>query len=160
MRKKLDMLEKIKQISQEGGGKNILRPVNAEAVELPEPTIEEPDIKDFELELPGLRTDASVVDRALGERLDQILVMESGSDVKWTATVDAYAEKFASMVREGLTEIKTRPPIYGVRFQESSLLVSHMNGYTFTLASYQTDFDKLVEIFTTALNKARDKLGP
>ncbi len=160
MRKKLDMLEKIKQISQEGSGKSILKPVNAEDVELGKPTIDELDIKDFELDLSGSRTGASVVDRALGERLDQILVMESGSDIKWTATVDAYAEKFAAMVREGLTEIKTRPPIYGVRFQESSLLVSHMNGYTFTLASYETDFDKLVEIFTTALHKAGDKLAP
>jgi len=159
LRKKLDLLKKIEKISNEGSGKNLLSAVDAEKVELIEPAKVETEIEDFELELDSVQGGASVVNKAFGERLDQILVMEGGNDVKWTASIDAYAEKFASMVREGLTLIKTKPPIYGTRFQESALLVSHMNGYTFTLASYETEFEKLVEIFTSALDKAQRKIS-
>ncbi len=159
MRKKLDLREKIKKIGHEDSREHILKAKSTGEIELKEPDLR-PEIEDFALELEGTKSEGTIVDSVFGERMDQILTVEGGKDVKWTAAVDSYAEKFASMIKEGLVEVKTRPPIYGARFQESSLLASHMDGYTFTLASYMTDFDKLVEIFTLALDKAREKTSP
>lgn len=158
MRKKLDLSEKIKKIAQEGGGKPLLKAVRPEELELEEPKMGH-GIEEFELVLEGAKSGVPVVETTKGERLDQVITMQEGKEVKWTASIDLYAEKFASMVREGLAEIKTQPPIFGARFKESSILASHMEGYTFTLASYQTEFEKLVDIFTIALNKSKEKLG-
>lgn len=153
----MDLSKKIKQITGEREGP-ILKALKAEEIELREPK-RGPEIEAFELDLGESRGSVSVVDRLGGGRLDQILSIEGGKDVKWTATEDKHAEKFASLVKEGLAQVKTRPPIFGAKFKESSILVSHMDGYTFTLASYQAGFEKLVEIFTLALSKAREKLA-
>ncbi len=158
MRKKLDLSEKIKKIAQESVAKPLLKVVKPEELELKEPKTG-PSIEDFELELEGAKSGVPMVDTARRDRLDQVMTVQEGTEIKWTASLDPYAEKFASMVKEGFTVIKTEPPIFGARFKESSILASHMEGYTFTLASYQTEFEKLVDIFTGALNKAREKLG-
>ncbi|MEE8167265.1 MAG: hypothetical protein V3T58_00130 [Candidatus Hydrothermarchaeales archaeon] len=158
MRKKLDLREKLKMLSPEAAGTTpLLKAVNAAEIELGEPRTK-PTLGDFELELDEITSKASFLDKTKGDRLEQILSLQGGNDIKWTALVDPFAEKFASMVSDGLTEIKTLPPIFGSRFTESSILASHIKGYTFTLASYEVDFDKLVEIFTAALKYAKEKL--
>ncbi len=156
MRKKLDLLAKIKKISEEKPRGRLLRAVDIESVELKE-LPKTPELADFELKLEGAEGGAAVLARGRTERLEQILALGENT-LKWTASPDANAENFASMIGEGLKEIKTNPPIFGSRFKESSILASHMDGYTFTLASYDVEFDKLVELFAGALEQAEGRL--
>ncbi len=157
MRKKLDLAEKLKKLTNESKETPVLRAIDAAEIELRDPR-SAPPIDDFELELEGATVVAPMLDKAMGEHLEQLLSLQGGKEVKWTASLDPYAEKFASMVEEGLLMMKTQPPVYGSRFRESAILASHMAGYTFTLASYEIEFDKLVEVFTSALKQAKEKL--
>ncbi len=157
MRKKLDLLEKIKKLSEEKGRGSLLRAVDVESIELKEPP-KAPALADFELQIEGAEGAAAVLTRGRTERLEQILSLQGEKTVKWTASLDENAESFAAMIAEGLKEIKTNPPIFGSKYKESSLLASHMDGYTFTLASYDVEFDRLVELFADALGQSVTKI--
>lgn len=168
MRKRLDLKEKLKKLTEGGGGEELAlkakRPP-AEAVEEVGPEYkpaEERPIRDFEVpaNFQRLTSVSAFYDEDGIERLEQLLGIQATPDtaLKWTVMRDAYAEKLTLVVREGLVQIKTHPSIFAAELKDSVLLTAHLGRYTFVLGCTNLDLDGAAEIFIALLRHMEEVL--
>jgi hypothetical protein len=110
-------------------------------------------IKNFEIpsteEIKNIIGLAAVMDETEEKRLNQLLYLkdEPEAEPQWTVMRDQSAEEFAVIVKEGLRQFKTKPLIYGMEFDEGVILASHRDGFTFTLACYELEIAKMLQVF-------------
>jgi hypothetical protein len=118
---------------------------------------EQKAIKNFEIpsteEIKDIIGLAAVVDEAEEKRLNQLVYLknEPEAEPKWTVMRDQSAEEFAIIVKEGLRQFKTRPLVYGLEFEEGVILASHRDGFTMTLACYELEIAKMLQIFISIM---------
>ncbi len=110
-------------------------------------------IKKFEIpsneEIKSVIGLAAVMDETEEKRLNQLLYLkdEPEAEPQWTVMRDQSAEEFAVIVKEGLKQFKTKPLVYGMEFDEGVILASHRDGFTFTLACYELEIAKMLQVF-------------
>jgi len=156
VRKKLDLREKLRKLSEEKRRETALLRAK-KIVEIPQkPKLLSISELSFPQGSPLKRSDI-ITSKT---RLEETLVHESNSEieVKWTVTEDAYAEEFGSAVREGFTQVKTHPPTYAFRYKEGGIVLSHLGAYTFVLGSYTLEIEKLSELLEFAIRVLKPKI--
>jgi hypothetical protein len=118
---------------------------------------EQKTIKNFEIptteEIKDIIGLAAVMDETGEKRLNQLLYLkdEPEAEPQWTVMRDQSAEEFAMIVKEGLRQFKTRPLVYGMEFEKGVILVSHREGFTITLACYELEIAKMLQIFISLM---------
>jgi hypothetical protein len=156
VRKKLDLREKLRKLSEERARSGpILR-----AKKIVEAPLKPKLISIEELKFPsGLPLEEGEIVSSK-TRLEETLSHKENSqiEVKWTVAEDTYAEEFGSVVKEGFKQVKTHPPTYALEFEDGGIVASHMGAYTFILGSYNIKIDKLAEMLEFALNALKPKL--
>jgi hypothetical protein len=111
-----------------------------------------------EFEIPPTLTDLVSLDlsydKAGTEKLTQILTLKEDPEVqiKWTVTRDPYAEELALVVKEGMEQIKTHPPVFAAEFDEAVLICSHVGGYTFLFGIVGAGMNRGLQIFHRVLD--------
>ena len=168
MRKRLDLKEKLKKLTEGGGVEELAlkakRPPT-EAVEEVGPEYkpaEERPIRDFEVpaNFQRLTSVSAFYDEEGIERLEQLLAIQDKPDaaLRWTVMRDPYAEKLTVVVQEGLVQIKTHPSIFAAELKEAVLLAAHLGRYTFVLGCTNLDLDGAAEIFVALLRRVEEVL--
>lgn len=168
MRKRLDLREKLKKLTEGEGEEELAlkakRPP-AEAVEevgLEYKPAKERPIRDFEVpaNFQGLTSVSAFYDEEGIERLEQLLAIQATPDtaLKWTVMRDPYAEKLTVVVQEGLVQIKTHPSIFAAELKEAVLLTAHLGRYTFVLGCTNLDLDSAAEVFIALLRHMEEVL--
>jgi hypothetical protein len=120
-------------------------------------------IKNFEIPATGEIKDiiglAAVLDDTGEKRLSQLLYLkdEPEAEPQWTVMRDTSAEEFAMIVKEGLRQFKTKPLVYGMEFEEGVILASHRDGFTMTLACYELEIGKMLQIFIAIMEHIEKK---
>jgi hypothetical protein len=114
-------------------------------------------IKNFEVptteEIKDIVGLAALMDETGEKRLSQLLYLkeEPEAEPQWTVMKDRSAEEFAMIVKEGLRQFKTKPLVYGMEFEEGVILASHREGFTMTLACYELEIAKMLQIFISII---------
>lgn len=118
---------------------------------------EKKTIENFEIpsneEIKDILGLAAVIDESGEKRLTQMLYLkdEPEAEPQWTVMKDPSAEEFAMIVKEGLRQFKTSPLVYGMEFDEGVILASHREGFTMTLACYELEIGKMLQIFISIM---------
>lgn len=166
MRKKSDIAEKLEKLSNgEGNNLSTLSPKKAD--EIREKQLERvgpsgkpvpSSIKDltipesaFELFTVEVTTDPSEEMKAtqlLGLRDDP------KSKVMFTVLKDVDSRELEGLKSEKLQGIKSYLPMFGRKFHNGAILVSHQGDYTFSMASRDIKIEDLVRLFEYALECA------
>jgi len=114
-------------------------------------------IKNFEVpsteEIKDIIGLAALMDETGEKRLSQLLYLkkEPEAEPQWTVIRDPSAEEFAMIVKEGMRQFKTKPLVYGMEFEQGVILASHREGFTMTLACYELEIAKMLQIFISIM---------
>jgi hypothetical protein len=125
--------------------------------------VEQKTIKNFEIpsseKIKGIIGLAAVLDETGEKRLSQLLYLKDKPEAEpqWTVMRDQSAEEFAMIVKEGLRQFKTKPLVYGMEFEEGVILASHSEGFTVTLACYELEIGKMLQIFISLMEYIEKK---
>lgn len=179
MRKKTDMARKLERLlgKREGLFPEPAEPaaINEEAPSAPEPAeikeeappIEKPTARPAHLPIGKLAIPDSAyelfsIEAAVdptGNRVTQLLGLRDDPKVrvKWTVIRDAEQKEFDWLRIAGLTLIRSDRSIYGRKLEDGALVVSHADGYTFSMASRSMELEELVELFVSGLGYVKGR---
>lgn len=159
VRKKLNIREKLKKLSEERKKEGPL--LRAKRIYESRPPTKPRLLSIEELRMPqGVPLNRMDIITSK-DRLEETLALKENPDVqvRWTVAEDAYAEEFGSIVKEGFVQVKTRPPTYAYEYGDGGIAASHLGSYTFIIGSYNIKVEKLAEILEFALDSLKSKIS-
>jgi peptidoglycan hydrolase CwlO-like protein len=160
MRKKLNISEKLRKMSEATLGKGLPILRRRRAKEGVSETGRLRSIKDLAIPSSELRDVLSkevVCDPTESRNLVQLLSLKKKPEieVKWTVFRDPDRKEFKWFKDRGGSPTKEDPSILALKFDGGTVLASHTGRYTFTMGSYNLGVEELTRIFETGLNHAR-----
>jgi hypothetical protein len=166
MRKKNEIAEKLEKLSRkEGSTLPAFRAKRADEIEEKPAARTGPSGKPVPQSIKDLTIPESAfelftievtTDPREEKRATQLLGLreEPGVKVQFTVLKDADSKEFEELKSENLQPVKSYLPIYGYKFLEGVVLISHQGDYTFSMASHDMKIEELLRLFEYALECA------